>query len=53
MGVPDGLLERYVTVWNEPDASARRDAVARLWTPDGLHSPGPGDFRDSMPWTPG
>lgn len=25
---------RYVAVWNEPDAAARRAAVAELWTPD-------------------
>ncbi|MEH0424312.1 hypothetical protein [Streptomyces sp. B21-083] len=31
------LLERYVAVWNEPDAAARRAAIAALWTPDGLH----------------
>ncbi|MEU2425311.1 hypothetical protein ABZ619_30565 [Streptomyces sp. NPDC007851] len=31
------LLERYVAVWNEPDAAARRAQVEDLWTPDGLH----------------
>ncbi|WEP01072.1 hypothetical protein A6P39_044450 (plasmid) [Streptomyces sp. FXJ1.172] len=31
------LLDRYVAVWNEPDAAARRAAVAELWTPEGLH----------------
>jgi SnoaL-like domain len=31
------LVDDYVAVWNEPDPSARRAAVERLWTPDGLH----------------
>ncbi|MEV7672967.1 hypothetical protein [Streptomyces sp. NPDC088752] len=33
----EDLLDRYVAVWNEPDPAARRDAVAALWAPDGLH----------------
>ena len=31
----DAFVERYVAVWNEPDAEARRAAVEALWTPDG------------------
>ncbi|WP_329234075.1 hypothetical protein OHB07_29435 [Streptomyces sp. NBC_00111] len=31
------LLERYVAMWNEPDATVRRAAVTDLWAPDGLH----------------
>jgi hypothetical protein len=31
------LAERYVAVWNEPDAETRRKAVQELWTEDGLH----------------
>lgn len=31
------LADRYVALWNEPDPSARRDAIARLWLPDGVH----------------
>ncbi|WP_405691704.1 hypothetical protein [Streptomyces sp. NBC_01185] len=31
------LLERYIAVWNEPDAAARRATVAGMWGPDGLH----------------
>ncbi|MDH6135149.1 hypothetical protein P3T37_004559 [Kitasatospora sp. MAA4] len=31
------LLDRYVALWNEPDAAVRRDAVAQLWVPDGIH----------------
>lgn len=32
-----GLADRYVAVWNEPEAAARRDAIARLWVPEGEH----------------
>lgn len=31
------LADRYMAVWNEPDPAARRDAIARLWVPDGAH----------------
>jgi hypothetical protein len=31
------LADRYVAVWNESDAEKRRQAIAELWTPDGLH----------------
>ncbi|MGJ7527607.1 nuclear transport factor 2 family protein [Variovorax sp. GB1P17] len=31
------LADRYVAVWNETDAAARRDAIARLWVPEGEH----------------
>jgi hypothetical protein len=31
------LADRYVAVWNETDAAARRDAIARLWGPEGRH----------------
>lgn len=34
---PNDLVERYVAVWHEPDAAARRLAVEALWTPDGAH----------------
>jgi hypothetical protein len=29
------LIQRYVAVWNEPNADARRAAVRELWTADG------------------
>ncbi|MEV6005735.1 nuclear transport factor 2 family protein [Streptomyces sp. NPDC051976] len=32
----DRTVRRYVAVWSEPDAAARRSAVAELWTPDGV-----------------
>lgn len=30
------LIDRYVAVWGEPDSAARREAVSRLWTPNGV-----------------
>lgn len=31
------LVSRYVAVWNEPDPGKRRQAIAALWTEDGVH----------------
>jgi hypothetical protein len=31
------LADRYVAVWNEPDADVRRQAVEQLWTDNGVH----------------
>lgn len=31
------LADRYVAVWNETEAAARRDAIASLWAPEGEH----------------
>jgi hypothetical protein len=31
------LVDRYVALWNEPDADRRRRAVAELWTEDAVH----------------
>ncbi|HEY3559137.1 MAG TPA: hypothetical protein VGL05_16820 [Kribbella sp.] len=31
------LANRYVAVWNEPAADARRKAVEELWTENGVH----------------
>jgi hypothetical protein len=33
---PQDLVDRYVRVWNEPDAERRREAIATLWTEDGV-----------------
>lgn len=30
------ILDQYGAVWGESDAAARRDAIARLWEPDGV-----------------
>ena len=32
-----GLAEKYVAVWNEPDAGRRRRMIATLWAEDGRH----------------
>lgn len=37
MNTAQDLAERYVAVWNETNADARRVAIARLWRPDGTH----------------
>lgn len=29
------IAERYLAVWSQPVAAARRDAVTELWAPDG------------------
>ena len=34
---PQMLADRYAAVWNEPDPTARRRAIAALWAPDGVH----------------
>lgn len=34
---PQQLADRYAAVWNEADPAARREAIARLWVPDGTH----------------
>lgn len=31
------VAQRYVAVWNEPDADRRRRMIADLWAPDGRH----------------
>jgi hypothetical protein len=31
------LVDRYVAVWNEPDAETRREGIAQLWAEDGVH----------------
>src|SRR5579871_5905120 len=33
----EALADRYVAVWNEPDADERRARIAALWTEDGVH----------------
>jgi hypothetical protein len=32
----DQIVQRYVAVWSEPDAAARKRAVAELWAADGV-----------------
>ena len=31
------LADRYLALWNEPDADRRRRMIAELWTDDGRH----------------
>ena len=31
------LTDRYVAVWNEPDAERRRTAIRELWSADAVH----------------
>ncbi|MEV0633147.1 hypothetical protein ACI2LC_37340 [Nonomuraea wenchangensis] len=31
------LTDRYVAVWNEPDAERRRTAIGELWSADAVH----------------
>ena len=30
------IADQYLAVWSVPDPQARRDAIARLWEPDGV-----------------
>jgi hypothetical protein len=34
---PSALAERYVALWNEPDADVRARMIRELWAPDGEH----------------
>jgi len=31
------LIDRYVGIWNEPDADRRRATIAKLWQKDAVH----------------
>jgi hypothetical protein len=31
------FAEKYLALWNEPDADRRRRSIAELWTEDGTH----------------
>jgi hypothetical protein len=31
------LVDRYVAMWNEPDAERRRQAISELWASDAVH----------------
>jgi hypothetical protein len=37
MDHPQVLAERYVAIWNEPDAAQRRAQIAALWVSEGEH----------------
>ena len=36
-GMHHELVERYVELWNEPDAGSRRATIEALWRPDGAN----------------
>jgi hypothetical protein len=38
------FTERYVAVWNEPDANARRTAIAGIWSEDARACTGGADY---------
>ncbi|SCG49974.1 nuclear transport factor 2 family protein [Micromonospora coxensis] len=38
MSAHSHLVDRYLAVWNEPDAEARAAAVASLFTPDATYT---------------
>jgi hypothetical protein len=38
MSVDDGLVERYLAVWNESDPERRRKEVSEIWAADGLYA---------------
>jgi SnoaL-like domain len=37
MNEAEKLAERYVAVWNETDPQRRRETIAALWAPEGIH----------------
>ncbi len=37
MNTTKQLIDRYVAIWNQPDADRRRQGIAELWTEDALH----------------
>ncbi len=39
------LTSRYTAVWNEPDHTRRRKAIAELWTEDGVEYSEVGEYR--------
>ncbi|WP_327256261.1 nuclear transport factor 2 family protein [Streptomyces sp. NBC_01244] len=45
MSLTEGLVERYLAVWNESDAESRRKAVAEIWSEDGLYANTGQEFR--------
>jgi hypothetical protein len=45
---PKELVDRYVAVWNQPDAERRRKAITQLWTEDGVqHLQPPQEVREA------
>jgi hypothetical protein len=47
------LADRYVALWNEPDAERRRQLIGGLWTEDGEHILQPPDDMREIAARPG
>lgn len=47
------VAERYVALWNEPDADRRRRMIAALWAPEGRHVLQPPDEIRAVAAQPG
>jgi hypothetical protein len=47
------LAEKYLALWNEPDADRRRRLIAELWTQDGRHILQPPDEIRAIAARPG
>jgi hypothetical protein len=45
MNEAEHLAERYIAVWHETDPKLRREAIAALWVPDGVHFVGTREVR--------
>jgi hypothetical protein len=39
------IIRRYIDSWNQPDAEARRGAIAEIWAPDGTYTDPLADVR--------
>src|SRR3954463_16489966 len=39
------FVERYTAIWNEPDATVRRETIAELWAEDGVEFTESGEYR--------
>jgi hypothetical protein len=43
---PNELIDRYVSLWNEPDPDSRRRLIAELWAPRGANFTASSEFHD-------
>jgi hypothetical protein len=48
-----GLADKYLALWNEPDADRRRRMIAELWTEEGRHILQPPDEIRAIAARPG
>jgi hypothetical protein len=47
------LVDRYISVWNEPEPDRRREGIAALWEEDGAHFTPSLEARGTRPSRPG